>query len=190
MRYKKTVLAVTVVLILSAAAAYAQPYFGARVPIGYVTADVETLDENRFTTGIEGIGGLKLGTFAIEGKIGYMAHVYTTEILGEEVSASLNYTRFAVLAKLYSASILYLGAGIEFSYLVGYTVATENQSYTQNIEEQEGPIFLALDAGIELPFGRNLYLPVGAFFNYAIGNIPDDTSLLELGVKAGIQYRY
>jgi hypothetical protein len=70
------------------------------------------------------------------------------------------------------------------------TVATENQSYTQNIEEQEGPIFLALDAGIELPFGRNLYLPVGAFFNYAIGNIPDDTSLLELGVKAGIQYRY
>lgn len=186
---KRTALAIVVALAVTAVAT-AQPYFGARVPIGYVTADVENLDEDRFVTGIEGVGGLAFGNTALEAKVGFVSHVYSVEFLGETVSAYLNYTRFALLGKLQPAGPLYLGAGVEFSYLVGAGVSTDGASYDQQIDAQDGPIFLALEGGLALPFGPNLTLPIGAFFNFAVGNIPDDSQLIELGIKAGLTYSY
>lgn len=190
MLYRKRFAMVMVMVVGLSVTASAQPYFGARVPLGYVTADVENLDENRFVTGIEGVGGLAFGNTALEAKVGFVSHVYSVEFLGETVSAYLNYTRFALLGKLQPAGPLYLGAGVEFSYLVGAGVATDGASYDQQIDAQDGPIFLALEGGLALPFGPNLTLPIGAFFNFAVGNIPEDSQLIELGLKAGLTYSY
>lgn len=190
MNHVKTIVIAAILAAAVAVTAVAQPYFGGRVPLGFVTADVGDLDENRFVTGLEGNAGIRFDDFALEGKVGFLSHVYSVEIFGETVSAYLNYTRFALLGRLFPADMLYLGAGIEFSYLVGAGVATEGSSYNQEIDAQEGPIFVALDGGLRLPIGRNLALPIGAFFNFAVGNIPDDTRLIELGIIAGLQYTY
>lgn len=190
MRHGKAIVIAAAFVVAIAGIAAAQPYVGGRVPLGFVTADVGNLDENRFVTGLEGNGGIRFDDFALEGKVGFLSHVYSVEVFGETVSAYLNYTRFSLLGKLYPADPIYLGAGFEFSYLVGAGVATEGASYNQEIDSQEGPIFLALDGGLQLPIGRNLTLPIGAFFNFAVGNIPDDTRLIELGAKAGLQYTY
>ncbi|MFW5784484.1 MAG: hypothetical protein ACOCY8_08210 [Spirochaetota bacterium] len=190
MRITKLLAFATVLVAVIAAPIAAQPYFGATVPLGYVTADVEDLNENRFTTGIVGKGGVQLGMYGLEGQLGYTSHIYSVEVLGEDYSAYLNYLRLGLLAKVYPASIFYAGLGAEFSFLVGSGVASGGESYNQQSEAQEGPIYAATEAGVELPVGPNLTVPIGAFFNYAVGNVPTDTRLMELGVEAGLKYQY
>lgn len=190
MRTKKLLSFAVILVAIIASPVAAQPYFGASVPLGYVTADVENLQEDRFTTGIVGKAGLELGDYGVEGQFGYTSHVYSIEVLGTDYSAYLNYLRLGFLAKFYPASVFYAGLGAEFSFLVGSGIASGGESYNQRTEAQDGPIYIATEGGIELPIGSNLRLPVGAFFNYAIGNVPTDTRLMELGVEAGLKYRY
>lgn len=187
---KRKLLLIMGLMVLFAVPAFAQFYFGGEVPLGYITADLDTVDSDRFAVGLYGKAGFKFGVFALEGKAGYLSHMYKTEIAGETITGGLNYLRFAALGKIYPVSILYVGAGVEFSYLVGYTVSTVNETYTETIERQDGPIYFTTNAGVEIPIGKHLYLPLGGFFNYAIANIEDNWKIMELGVTAGIQYRY
>lgn len=41
-----------------------------------------------------------------------------------------------------------------------------------------------------MPVEANLYLPAGGLLNLAVGDVPDDTALIGLRVKAAIRYRY
>lgn len=180
----------TLLVVIIAAPIAAQPYFGASVPLGYVTADVEELNENRFTTGVVGKGGVKLGMYGVEGQLGYTSHIYSVEVFGEDYSAYLNYLRLGLLAKVYPASVFYAGLGVEFSFLVGNGIASGGESYNRRIDSQDGPVYIASEAGIDLPIGANLKVPIGAFFNYAIGNVPTDTRLMEIGAEVGLKYQY
>lgn len=190
MKTIKLIAFATILVAIIAAPVAAQPHFGASVPLGYVTADVEDLNENRFTTGIVGKGGFRMGMFGLEGQAGYTAHIYSVDVLDTAYSAYLSYLRLALLAKVYPASVFYAGLGADFSFLVGSGVAEGGETYNQRLDAQEGPIYIATEAGIELPVGENLNLPIGAFFDYAVGNVPTDTRLMELGVEAGLKYQY
>lgn len=189
--HKGTKIAALVVLVmLVAVPAFSQVYLGAKVPLGFVAANIEDVDENRFATGIDGIVGYRLGMFGIEGNIGLVSHFYTVELPGEDVSTFLTYLRFGAKAKVYPIDIVYLAIGADFSRLIGQGAAYDDAAYAELVDMQEGPLFLATEGGVEVPIGPNLYLPVGLFYNVAIAGIPADSRLMEVGLKAGVQYRY
>jgi hypothetical protein len=182
--------AIGVLAMLVAAPAFSQVYFGAKVPLGFVAASIEDIEENRFAAGIDGIVGYRLGMFGIEGNLGLLGHFYTAEIAGADVSTFLTYLRFGAMAKAYPIDIVYLAIGADFSYLIGQGAAVDDTAYAELVEMQDGPIFLATEGGVEIPIGPNLVLPVGLFYNVAIANIPEGSRLMEIGLKAGVQYRY
>lgn len=190
--HKRTIMiaALAVLVTLVAVPAFSQVYVGAKVPLGFVAASIEDVDENRFAAGIEGIAGYRMGLFGIEGNIGLLSHFYTVELADEEVATILTYARFGAMAKVYPIDIVYLGIGADFSYLIGRGAAADDAAYGELVDMQDGPIYLATEGGVEIPIGPNLFLPVGLFYNVAIANIPEDSRLMEVGVKAGVQYRY